>query len=264
MSPLIVSALFVSYGDQQRGWDDLRHDVIEPMVGIDTATRLTGLTNTFVNPSASLYALHVGFVGRYMQNAPEPVLDKEMTLEEIEQLSQISTENEYNEVAFGIAPIWQTSANSAEYFISGRGTTDAESAHARADELGIPNNVTIYFAVDFDAFGSAIGDRIVPYFSEINSRNAQLGGRPIGVYGPRAVCNRMQAEELATASYVGNLSYGWTGNLGQPMPSNWAIDQFVEFDARFYDDDGNESGIFGVDQLIHNPSNGQLWYPSAS
>lgn len=263
VSSLIVSALFVSYGDQNRGWNDLRHDVIEPMVGIDTATRLTGLTKTFVNPDADLYKLHVGFVGRYMQNAPNPVLDKEMTLEEIEELSQLRTENEFNEVAFGIAPIWQTSANSADYFIPGRGTTDAESAHARADSLGIPNNVTIYFAVDFDAFGSVIDDPIVPYFVELNTRNAQLGGRPIGVYGPRAVCNRMNAEGLATASYVGNLSYGWTGNLGQPMPSNWAIDQFVEFNTRFCDDDGNEAGTFGVDQLIHNPGNGQLWYPEA-
>lgn len=41
---------------------------------------------------------------------------------------------------------------------------------------------------------------------------------------PRAVCNRMEQEGLASASYVGNLSYGWTGNLGQPMPDNWAID----------------------------------------
>ncbi|MDN5552412.1 MAG: hypothetical protein L0G54_17000, partial [Brevibacterium sp.] len=78
-----------------------------------------------------------------------------------------------------------------------------------------------------------------------------------------AVCNRMEQDELATASYVGNLSYGWTGNLGQPMPGNWAIDQFYEFEPTFYDDDDASTGTYGGDQLIHNPENGQLWYPEA-
>lgn len=264
VSPLVIAALFVSYGDQNRGWNDLRHDAVQPMIGIDTATRLTGLTKTFELANSQLYKLHVGFVGRYMQNAPDPVLDKELTIDEIYELAELRTKNEYGEVAFGIAPIWQTSANDAAYFIPGRGTTDAQAAHTRAEALGIPGNVTIYFAVDFDAFGDTIDDLIVPYFQELNAETTALGGNPIGVYGPRAVCNRMEQEGLASASYVGNLSYGWTGNLGQPMPDNWAIDQFFEFEPTFYDDDGNSAGTNGVDQLIHNPDNGQLWYPEAS
>lgn len=261
--PIVTAALFVSYGDQNRGWNDIRHDAIEPMIGIDTATRLKGLTRTFELPDSQLYKLHVGFVGRYMQNAPDPVLDKELTIDEIYELADLRTENENGEVAFGIAPIWQTSANDAAYFIPGRGTTDAQDAHARAEALGIPRNVTIYFAVDFDAFGDTIDSLIVPYFQELNAETTALGGNPIGVYGPRAVCNRMEQDELATASYVGNLSYGWTGNLGQPMPGNWAIDQFYEFEPTFYDDDDASTGTYGVDQLIHNPDNGQLWYPEA-
>ena len=266
VSSLIIAALFVSYGDQDRGYGDLRveADVTQPVIGIDTATRLEGLTKTFVTAGTGLHNMHAGFVGRYMQNAPDPVLDKEMTLEEIEQLSRLRTENDpYGEVAFGIAPIWQTSANDAAYFIPGRGTTDAQDANARDDALGIPDNVTIYYAVDFDAFGDTIDNLIVPYFQELNAETVRLGGRPIGAYGPRAVCNRMNDDDLATASYVGNLSYGWTGNLGQPMPDNWAIDQFREVNAAFIDDDGNGAGTYGVDQLILNPENGQLWYPEA-
>jgi peptidoglycan hydrolase-like protein with peptidoglycan-binding domain len=253
-----ITALFVSHGDQSRGWNNVRHEPGVPAIGIDTATRLTGLTKTFVTSGTGLNNLHVGFVGRYMQNAPDPVLDKEMTLEEIEELGQLKTTDEYGEVFFGIAPIWQTSANGPDYFIPGRGTSDAEAADTRAAALGIPNNVTIYFAVDFDAFGDTIDDLIVPYFEELN---ANLSARPIGVYGPRAVCNAIESKSLATASYVANLSYGWTGNLGQPMPTNWAIDQFAEFEANFYDDDGNLAGKYGVDQLVNNPENGQLWYP---
>ncbi|KAB1941786.1 MULTISPECIES: glycoside hydrolase domain-containing protein [Brevibacterium] len=99
---------------------------------------------------------------------------------------------ESGEVGFGIAPIWQTSANDAAYFISGRGTTDAQAAHTRAEALGIPGNVNIYFAVDFGAFGDTIDDLIVPYFQELDAETTALGGNPIGVYGPRAVCNRME------------------------------------------------------------------------
>lgn len=262
---LVVAALFVSHGDQDRGYDDLNaaQDASQPIIGIDTATRLTGLTQTFDTADTGLNDMHAGFVGRYMQNAPDPVLDKEMTLEEIEELSQLRTKNAWGEVAFGIAPIWQTSANDASYFIPGRGTTDAQDANARAEALGIPDNVTIYYAVDFDAFGATIEDLIVPYFQELNAETTRLGGRPIGAYGPRAVGNRMNDEGLATASYVGNLSYGWTGNLGQPMPDNWAIDQFFETDIDFIDDDGNVAGTYGVDELILNPANGQLWYPKA-
>ncbi|KAB1945434.1 DUF1906 domain-containing protein [Brevibacterium linens ATCC 9172] len=263
ISTLIVAALFVSYGDQQRGYDDLRWDAdpTQPTIGIDTASRLTDLTRTFELPESDLYQMHVGFVGRYLQNAPDPVLDKEMTIDEIYALAELSTSNAYGTVPFGIAPIWQTSANDGGYFIPGRGTSDAQAADTRAEAFGIPKNVTIYFAVDFDAFGSTIEDLIIPYFRELNDEMSAIGGNPIGAYGPRAVCNRLAEEGLATASYVGNLSYGWTGNLGQKMPSNWAIDQFFEFEADFYDADGTFIGTHGVDQLIHNPENGQLWYP---
>jgi hypothetical protein len=52
---------------------------------------------------------HAGFAGRCMQRTPDPVLDMDPTLEEIERLSQLRTEHDqYGEVAFGIAPIWQT------------------------------------------------------------------------------------------------------------------------------------------------------------
>lgn len=115
-------------------------------------------------------------------------------------------------MSFGIAPIWQTSANSADYFVPGQGAADAKAANARADMLKVPDNVTIYYAVDFDAFGATITDKVVPYFQEIAAETTNR--RPIGVYGPRAVCNVLHSKGLASASYVGDLSYGWTGNLG--------------------------------------------------
>jgi hypothetical protein len=65
----------------------------------------------------------------------------------------------------------------------------------------------------------------------------------------------MNEEGLATASYIGNLSYSWTGSSGQPTPDNWAIDQFQGDNAAFIDDDGN-----GAYQLIRNPESNRLWY----
>jgi hypothetical protein len=62
--------------------------------------------------------------------------------------------------------------------------TDVQVAHTRAEALGIPNIVTIYFTVDLDAFGDTIDNLIVPYFQELNAENARLGGRPIGAYSP--------------------------------------------------------------------------------
>lgn len=30
-------------------------------------------------------------------------------------------------------------------------------------------------------------------------------------------------------SFVADMLYGWSGNLGFKMPKNWAFDQFVEY-----------------------------------
>lgn len=73
----------------------------------------------------------------------------------------------------------------------------------------------------------------------------------------------MNEEGLATASYIGNLSYSWTGNSGQPTPDYWAIDQFQEDNAAFIDDDGNGAGTYGAYQLIRNPEGNRLWYSVA-
>ncbi|MCI2266119.1 glycoside hydrolase domain-containing protein [Sediminivirga luteola] len=255
----MISALFVSHGDRSRGYNSLIPVYGVPAVGIDLATKLNDRTGTFSNSSAGLSRLHIGFVGRYMQNAPQPIHDKELTPEEVEELLALNGSDEGGPYRFGIAPIWQTSANYPEYFTPQQGTTDAGLAKARGDYLGMPNDVTVYFAVDYDAFGSDIDNRIVPYFRALNAENTRIGGRPIGAYGPRAVCNRLYEEALATASYVGNLSYGWTGNLGQPMPQNWAIDQFVEFDAQLFTNDGQRAELVGVDQLVYSGQHGKLW-----
>ena len=60
------------------------------------------------------------------------------------------------------------------------------------------------------------------------------------MYGPRAVCNRLLANGLAKYSFVADMSNGFTGNIGQLMPKNWAFEQFVET---------TEAGI-GIDKCM--------------
>lgn len=50
----------------------------------------------------------------------------------------------------------------------------------------------------------------------------------IGVYGPRNICIRTSEAGLTKYSFTANMSTGFSGNLGYPMPKNWAFDQFYE------------------------------------
>ena len=61
----------------------------------------------------------------------------------------------------------------------------------------------------------------------------------IGIYGTRNVCNRVTAASGTNIlySYVADMSYGWSGNLGFKMPKNWTFDQFVEYSAAGVDID---------------------------
>ncbi|MBN1174476.1 MAG: DUF1906 domain-containing protein, partial [Micromonosporaceae bacterium] len=51
----------------------------------------------------------------------------------------------------------------------------------------------------------------------------------IGIYGCRNVCRRVSAQGLATRSFVSSMSTGYSGNLGFPLPTNWAFDQIKNY-----------------------------------
>lgn len=261
-----IAALFVSYGNQNRGKTTMpAESTPPPRYGIDLATKLNGISKTLVNPEAGLGKLGPEFVARYMQNAPQPVHDKELTPEEIEQVFSHRLTNGSYTTPIGIVPIWQTSANSLDYFTPEQGTKDARLAKDRGDELGIPNDITVYFAVDYDAYGDDIGT-IVSYFTRLNTENEAIGGRPIGVYGPRLVCNEVSSSGGATASFVANLSYGWSSNIGQPMPTNWALDQYNTIKVQFYNDsDGSNAGDEKeIDQVLNSDRHGKMWMGEGS
>lgn len=147
-----------------------------------------------------------------------------------------------------VFPIYQDGGYESSYFVKDQGTRDAYSAASAARRLGFLSGTTIYFAVDFDAYDYEVTDKIIPYFQEIKSAFAKMqtfSTAPkyeIGVYGPRNICIRTQEAGLTKYSFVANMSTGFSGNLGYPMPNNWAFDQFYEGTI------GSGSGSIGIDK----------------
>ncbi|MFD0069468.1 glycoside hydrolase domain-containing protein, partial [Streptomyces sp. NPDC127574] len=73
-----------------------------------------------------------------------------------------------------------------------------------------------------------VTDSVLPHFKGIEDAIADDGNRfAIGVYGPRNVCTRVSEAGHAGASFVSDLSSGFSGNFGYPLPGNWAYDQVV-------------------------------------
>lgn len=126
-------------------------------------------------------------------------------------------------------PIFQTAGNSESYFQEeNRGYSDAWDAFIAAYKLRIPENTIIYFAVDFDAMDYQIKETVLPYFEQVFNTLSNISARKyrVGVYGARNTCTQVCNAGYAVSSFVGDMSTGFSGNLGFKMPTNWAFDQF--------------------------------------
>ncbi|MCY8497139.1 DUF1906 domain-containing protein [Bacillus atrophaeus] len=202
----------------------------------DTATILTAETaQTLRNNGYKI-------VGRYLTGnvrTSSGLASKALTAKELSTIF---------DAGLRVFPIYQDGGYESSYFVKDQGTRDAYSAASAARRLGFPSGTTIYFAVDFDAYDYEVTDKIIPYFQEIKSAFAKIqtfSTAPkyeIGVYGPRNICIRTAEAELTKYSFVANMSTGFSGNLGYPMPDNWAFDQFYEGTI------GSGSGSIGIDK----------------
>lgn len=124
-------------------------------------------------------------------------------------------------------PIFEVGGYENSYFTASQGTDDAREAMEAAMRLGFGKETIIYFAVDYDAYGSNIPDNVMPYFSAIksqfNASNPQ--NYRIGIYAPRNICTLVAEKGYSCSSFVCDMSSGFSGNLGYPLPKNWAFDQ---------------------------------------
>lgn len=185
---------------------------------------------------AALKAAGYETVGRYLTNVEGSTLNKKIQPGELQNIF---------DAGLSVFPIYQTYGGEASYFNNGQGKKDAQSAYSTALKYGFKQGTTIYFAVDFDAFGVDITNNILPHFQGINEKMTSLGGYyKVGIYGPRNVCIQVSDQGLASTSFVSGMSTGFSGNLGYPLPSNWAFDQISAITV------GSGSGQIQIDNDI--------------
>ena len=215
-------SLVISSGDKTRS-----------AIAADCATILT------TQKATALYNSGYRYIGRYLTGTYNGGISKALTRTEAEIIL---------DAGLNFFPIYQTSARQCEYFTPEQGVLDAKEAINAAKNLGLPDNTIIYYAVDFDALDYQITSNILPYFEKVSEEMASCTYRT-GVYGARNVCSRVSNQGYACSSFVGDMSTGFSGNLGFKMPDNWAFDQFSDKDA-----DGNyiqinsSDGSFPIDK----------------
>lgn len=164
------------------------------------------------------------YVGRYLTGTvlQDGIrVSKALTLGEIEIITRAGLK---------IFPIYQDGGASSTYFSYDTGYADARKAKAAAESLRIPYGEIIYFAVDYDFTEKQGREIIIPHFAGISQYMEESGNKyKIGIYGSRNICTQVMKANDACSCFVSDMSTGYSGNLGFPMPEDWAFDQFHEF-----------------------------------
>lgn len=197
--PQTWASLLVSTGDPERSG-----------TALDCVTEIT--------PARAQTLVNAGYetVGRYLTNVEGTTLNKKIQAGELQTIF---------DAGLTVFPIYQTYGGSASYFNSSQGAADAEAAHAAARSYGFPAGTVIYFAVDYDSTDDEITSRILPHFQAVKQTIDSFGSYRVGIYGTRNACSRVSAAGYAEFSFVSGMSTGFSGNLGFPLPDNWAFDQ---------------------------------------
>lgn len=232
-------SLLISYGDQSRAGQ-----------ACDGVTKIT--------PERATALKRAGYriVGRYLTGSTSGALpEKRIQPGELETIRQNG---------LSCFPIYQTWSRSADYFSSDAGTRDAYDAIYWAKIHGFKDGTTIYFAVDYDAMDGEVTQYIIPHFEAIDRTIKSASRFNVGIYGPRNICQRVADAGFASLSFVSDMSSGFSGNLGYPLPSNWAFDQIqttsVGSGSSFIEIDKNiASGRDGA-QSSFNPPASQVTY----
>lgn len=193
------ASLLISTGDETR-----------PGISSDMSTQLNaGLCN-------ALYSAGYRTVGRYLT-----VTSKRYLPGELKTIFDAGLET---------FPIMQEAGTSIGYFNKEIGEGHAQQAARRLRQLGFAAGTTVFFSVDFDATDDAISAAVIPYFQGVKERLARTRvGYKIGVYGTRNVCARLINGGLAEEAFIASMSWGWSGNLGYPLPPAWSYDQIQNY-----------------------------------
>ncbi|MFJ8540699.1 glycoside hydrolase domain-containing protein [Streptomyces sp. NPDC093586] len=213
------ASLLVSYGDQSRKGE-----------ACDGVTMITPAR------AQALKAAGYKYIGRYLFNPSSTDLPEKQI-----QPGELAT---IKEAGLRCFPIFQTWSRSADYFSYNQGTADAFRAIEWARFHGFKPGTIIYFAVDYDAMDGEVTQYVIPHFRGVMRAIGENSGYGVGVYGPRNVCQRIADAGYAAASFVSDMSSGFSGNLGYPLPTNWAFDQISTITV------GSGTGSIEVDNNI--------------
>ncbi|MEW2394600.1 glycoside hydrolase domain-containing protein [Streptomyces sp. NPDC046862] len=197
------ASLLVSYGDQSR-----------------KGAACDGVTKITPARAAALKAEGIKYVGRYLTNPSTTSLpEKEIQPGELQTIA---------DNGLRCFPIYQTYGRDASGFNYAAGRAAGQAAINAALDHGFKPGTRIFFAVDFDALDTDVTNNVLPHFKGIHDAIEEDGLRyQIGVYGPRNVCTRVGQAGHSGASFVSDMSSGFSGNFGYPLPTDWAYDQIV-------------------------------------
>lgn len=202
----VIKGLLTSNGDTSRA-----------SMACDTSFQLS-------TDDAKLIAKDYKIVGRYLTGTVgtgEDVRKKNLTSAEITRITA---------QGLSIFPIFQSGGAAAGYFTNTRGYADGITAIRTARQLGFAAGTTIYFACDVDILEANIDATIVSYIEGVHSAYSDYPGNSyqIGLYGTRNVCLHAWKTGYLSHLFISDMSTGYSGNLGFPMPMNWSFNQFVE------------------------------------
>ncbi|KES05001.1 hypothetical protein BU52_22525 [Streptomyces toyocaensis] len=213
------ASLLVSYGDQTR-----------------KGTACDGVTRITPARAQALKDAGYKYIGRYLSNPSSTSLPEKQI-----QPGELATIKQYGLRCF---PIYQTWSRSADYFSYPQGCIDATNAIEWAQIHGFKPGTIIYFAVDYDAQDGEITEYVLKHFRGIYRTVGENSAYGVGVYGPRNVCQRVSDAGYASAGFVSDMSSGFSGNLGYPLPTNWAFDQIATIKV------GSGDGAIEIDNNI--------------
>jgi len=212
------ASLLVSYGDQTR-----------------KGTACDGVTMVTPPRAQALKDAGYEYIGRYLFNPSARLPEKQIQPGELVTIK---------DAGLRCFPIYQTWSGSADYFDYLQGTNDAFKAIEWAQYHGFKPGTIIYFAIDYDAMDDEVTQYIVPHFQGVMRTISENSSYGVGVYGPRNVCQRIADAGYSATSYVSDMSSAFSGNLGFPMPTNWAFDQIATITV------GSGSGAIEIDNDI--------------
>lgn len=190
-------------------------DLSRPCVACDTRFEIT--TQRLKLLKANGYEI----VGRYLTEPRQESLNPKEYFKAIRpgELERITNGG------IKFFPIFQEYSTKLSHFTRENGERHAKQAREAAQRLGIPPTV-IYFAVDYDATDPEVSSNIKPYFKAIKANLS--GGFGVGIYASRNICTRVIEAGYAMSAFVSDMSTGFSGNLGFPIPEEWNYDQFTE------------------------------------